>query len=163
MQISYIVIPIVTIAVAATGSWFTSIGIESGWYSQLVVPPWNPPSWIFGPVWTVIYVLTALAAVIAIATVREQVGRYWLIALFILNAVANGAWSYLFFVRHELELATIDAGVITLSVLIVIGLLLRAGVREHQRVLWYAAAMLAPYAAWAGFATYLTYRIALLN
>ncbi len=115
---------------------------ESGpWYAQLQKPDWNPPSWVFGPVWTVLYVCIAAAGWLVWRATR-RVGPA--LQLWGLQLIANGLWSWLFFGLHRPDLALIDIAVL-------FGLILSFIIasRRHNVV---ASWLFVPYAAWVGFA-----------
>lgn len=125
------------------------------WYQQLVKPAWAPPSWLFGPVWTVLYL--GIAVTFSTVIYRSFVGRYsWLVALpFILNIVFNLLFTPLqFWLRNNL-LASID-------VALVVATLAWAIIMIFSRERWIAFANL-PYLLWACFATVLQVTITYLN
>ena len=95
---------LLTLAVAALGSWATVPEIPH-WYAGLAKPSFNPPSWVFGPVWTILYVFMAVAA----WRVWRLVGLSQPLALFLVQLALNCAWSFLFFRAHELGLALADS------------------------------------------------------
>lgn len=114
-----------------------------GWYASLVRPPLSPPSWIFGPVWTLLYLLIGLSA----ALLWKRHPPAWLIALFLGQLLLNAAWTPLFFGLHRPLWALVD---ILLLDAAVAGLVLAAA-----RISVPAAALLTPYLAWICFATWL--------
>lgn len=150
-KLNYIVIPVITIIVAVTGSYFTGLGME--WYkNNLVQPALTPPDYWFGIAWTTIFILTTFSALI----VWNKQKRFTLsINLFIANAILNVSWSFLFFTMHWTTIALVEM----LFLLITLFMLIR--------LTWpcckIAGALLLPYAAWVCFATYLTYIIVLTN
>ena len=121
------------------------------WYAGLVKPPFNPPNWVFGPVWTVLYVLIAVAGWRTFERDRSS----WPMKLWWAQLVLNFLWSPTFFATHLIGLA-----------LLVI-LLLLAAILAFIIVSWrqdrVAAWLFAPYAAWAAFASALNDSIWLLN
>ncbi len=149
---SYLVIPIITVLVAVTGSIFTSGGME--WYRTIRLPSWTPPGSVIGAVWTTIFALTTVSAVIAWNGAKKE-SRAVIGAAYVLNALLNVLWSYLFFGLHLMSAATGEAALLFLSVLGVI-----AVVWPVSRA---AAALLFPYAGWVAFATYLTFRVWTMN
>jgi translocator protein len=124
------------------------------WYATLNKPPLNPPNWVFGPVWSVLYVLigAALALVILAVTERPKKRSYF---WFSLQFTLNAAWSLVFFGLHLPWLGV--AVIITLIISIVMTM------REFYRINRLAVWLFAPYLAWVCFASYLTVGIALLN
>ena len=137
-------------AAAAVGTRF----MPGAWYASLVKPAWNPPNWIFGPVWTLLYVLMGVAAWLVWRRVGWSGARLAL-GLFIVQLVLNAAWSWLFFGLHRPDLAFVDICALW-------GLILAVAVL-FGRVDRLAAALLVPYLAWVGFATVLNFTIWRLN
>lgn len=147
MRLSYFVIPAIVGLVAVAGSLATGIGGPPAWYEAAVAPPGTPPSWVFGPVWTVLYALIAFSLIVAWERLPQGVVRRQVLWLYALNLLANGVWSFLFFRQQELALAVADAALISLSATALALLLWR-----ESRT---AALALVPYALWAAYATYL--------
>jgi len=148
---------IVTIAavvgVAMFGSYFT--GMNRDWYHRLAFPTWKPPDWAIPVAWNIIFVLSAVS-IILIWNVRPRTGlTYWTMGAFVLNAVINVAWSALFFGNRLILPAVFDAGLLFLSVLLIMVL-----AWPISRI---AALLLIPYAGWVAFATALTWAIYQLN
>ena len=143
----------VSCAAGAIGSLATISNIPS-WYAALEKPALNPPNWVFGPVWSVLYVVMgiALALVILKATKQSKKKAYvW----FGLQLALNTLWSLVFFGLHSPWFGV--AVIIALIASIVVT------IREFYQLEKYSAWLLAPYLAWVCFATYLTIGIALLN
>jgi tryptophan-rich sensory protein len=124
------------------------------WYAGLVKPSFNPPNWIFAPVWSALYLLMAFAVW---RTVRQPASRARFVALtlFFAQLALNAAWSWLFFASHSPLLGLID--VVPQFFIIV------AAVIAFVRLDWMAALALLPLAAWVGFASVLNYAIWQLN
>jgi tryptophan-rich sensory protein len=125
------------------------------WYYALLQPPWKPPDWLFGPVWTTIYAFTAIAALLAWERARDIAGRDWLLVGFALNAFLNVLWSLLFFRLKRPDWALAEVGLLWLSILL---LMFLAG--RHSRA---AALLLVPYIAWVSFAAVLNFELVRLN
>ncbi|HKX93822.1 MAG TPA: TspO/MBR family protein [Methylibium sp.] len=140
------------LAVAMLGGLMTDIG---PWYRALVKPSWQPPDMLFGPVWTVIYALAALAAVHAWEAAPSRAAREWMLALFALNGFLNVLWSLLFFRLRRPDWALWEVGLLWLSVLALVVVL----GRWSPRAGW----LLAPYLAWVAFAAVLNLTIVRLN
>ncbi len=123
---------------------------RSAWYRSERTPPWQPPGWLFGPVWTLLYAdiaaVTALHLVDRIEEGDHDAVRRDSIAL-AANLVLNAAWSWVYFRLHRRTAATVLAGALAASS---IDLVRRVGKRRQRGVL------LAPYAAWTCFAAVLT-------
>jgi tryptophan-rich sensory protein len=150
-----LIIPAVTIGVATLGSTFTTAGMD--WYKTINLPSWTPPGSVIGTVWTVIFILATLSAILA----RNYPGHKFakriplIMYLFVLNAVLNVGWSLVFFRLHLLGWAIWEAAFLGASVVVIIVLLW-----PISRI---AAYLLIPYAAWVAFATYLNTTIWWLN
>lgn len=116
----------------------------AAWYPALRKPPWTPPGWVFGPVWTLLYPMMALAGWRAW---REPNGRRATLFYFVQLAF-NAAWPWLFFSARRLDLALADAGMLFVAVV--------ATILAFWRVHRGAALLLVPYLAWVGLAVALT-------
>lgn len=140
--------------VGAVGGLFTQSSVDT-WYQELERPSFTPPGWLFGPVWTGLYVLMGVAAYIvwrngwALATVR--VALLWFLA----QLVFNGLWSPVFF--------GLRSPVGGLVVIVPLLLAIVATVRAFWRVSPLAAGLLVPYLLWTAFAAVLNAAIAVLN
>jgi tryptophan-rich sensory protein len=138
---------VATAAAAVTGAQF----MPGAWHAALVKPPWNPPNWVFGPVWTTLYIMIAIAGWLAWRA--EGLGRavwIWIAAL-----VLNGLWTVIFFGQQRIGLALVDIAVL----LGLIGAFIAATWRPERR----AALLFVPYFAWVAFATALNAAIWVLN
>lgn len=155
MKLNYIIIPLITILVSLLGSQFTSAGIGSGWYDSIAKPGWTPPGALIGAVWTVIFILSTISALIIFNRLNHDRRWLWIIIIFLINAALNIFWSYLFFKIHLMGWAALEAGLLGLSVVAIIIL--------SWPLSRLAAGLLIPYAAWVSFATYLTYTVWRLN
>ena len=129
-------------AAAALGGFF----MPGEWYAALRKPSWNPPSWIFGPVWTTLYAMMAVAAWLVWKRGGFAVQRRPL-TLFLVQLALNAAWTLLFFGLHAPGVAF--AEIVLLWVFIALTL---AAFYPVSRV---AAWLLAPYLVWVGFAAVL--------
>ena len=139
------------IVVAVLGSTMTDIG---PWYQSLEKPSFQPPDWLFGPAWTLIFALAALAGVTAWRA-ADGVSREWIIALFAINGTLNVLWTVLFFRLQRPDWALIEVVFLWLSVL---ALLIYLG-----RFSKLAGALIVPYLLWVAFAGLVNYQIVLLN
>jgi tryptophan-rich sensory protein len=121
------------------------------WYAQLAKPPFNPPNWIFAPVWTTLYVLIAIAGW---RTWRREpsgvaMGLWWT------QLMLNFVWSPIFFAWHRIDLAFI---VIALLFAAIVGFIAASWCRDTL-----AAWLFAPYSAWVAFATLLNGSLFMMN
>ncbi len=141
------------VAAAALGNAATLPNI-SGWYAGLVKPPLNPPDWIFGPVWTALYLAIAFAFYKILSAAPSQ-QRSRAIVVFLLQLTLNAGWSFAFFGAHNPSLGLLV--VLALEASIGVTIMLFRGINQTAaRLLW-------PYAAWVAFATYLNAGIWWLN
>ena len=139
-------------AVAALGASATEIG---PWYQALVKPSWQPPDWLFGPVWTLIYALAALAGVIAWRAAPSRAIRQRIILAFAANALLNVGWSELFFRLRRPDWALIEVVPFWLSIGVLILVL--------STVNPTAGRLLLPYLAWVAFAAILNLAVVRMN
>lgn len=153
IALSDVVIVSVTFLILGLGSYWVQCGMA--WYVQLRKPAITPPDWIFSVAWTVIYVCTALCAALVWRTNLLGWRLYVITILFLLNALANMAWTYLFFVRHSALLALGDAFILFVSTWLLLGLLMPFCVT--------CAWLLLPYGLWLCLALYLNWQILMLN
>jgi benzodiazapine receptor len=124
------------------------------WYDLLVKPPLNPPNWVFGPVWTLLYILMGVAFY-RILRSPDNARRRRAIWLFAAQLVFNAGWSFAFFgARNPL---------LGLAVILPLEALILATIDAFRRIDGVAALCLAPYALWVAFATYLNVAIFVLN
>ena len=143
---------VITIVAAAIGA---AASIDAGsFYTQLVLPQWAPPPWVFGPAWTVLYALMAIAAWLVWRADGFRAAQGTL-TLFLVQLAPNALWSWLFFGWHRGGLAFAD--ILLLWVLVVATLI------AFWRVRALAGALLVPYLLWVSFASALNYAVWQLN
>jgi tryptophan-rich sensory protein len=150
-----IVIAIVICELAGIiGAVFTSPSI-AGWYARLAKPAFNPPNWIFGPVWTVLYALMGLAAYLVYekGVKRPEVARA--LTVFAVQLLLNTLWSIVFFGVHMILGALVV--IVLLWVMILATILVFRGISKA------AACLLVPYILWVSFATVLNISLYVLN
>jgi len=149
----------ISFAVAALGTIATAGNVD-GWYADAEKAPWNPPSWIFGPAWTLLYTLMSVAAWLVWRRRREFPVRRAL-TLYVVQLVLNSIWTPVFFGLYP------TAGAPALWIALVIILLLDVVVLLTMLAFWpvnrAAAWLLVPYWAWLLFATTLNWALAALN
>jgi translocator protein len=138
-----------TLSGAVAGS-----GEDNAWFAALAKPAFMPPGWVFGAVWTILYVLLGLAlAMLLHARGAHRRGRA--LALFLVQIALNLAWSPLFFAFHQ-----VDWALMTIGAMVVLTIALVILVWPIRRL---AALLLLPYLAWLCFAALLTAEIKGLN
>jgi translocator protein len=136
---------------AAGTAGFVSI---DGWYAALQKPSWNPPAWVFGPAWTVLYLSMAVAAWLVWREGGWKTqGRA--LGLFLVQWVLNALWTPLFFGLHRPGLAFAE--------ITILWLVLAATLAAFWRIHKVAGALLVPYLAWVSFAAALNFAIWRLN
>lgn len=145
----------VPVLVAATIGNFATMPNIAPWYAGLVKPPFNPPNWVFGPVWSVLYALMIVAFTRILRLPAATPGRGVAIAAFLTQMAFNALWSVAFFGAHSPA-----AGLVVIAALIVA---LGATIRAFSPLDRPAASMLLPYAAWVSFAALLNASIWWLN
>lgn len=143
---------LVAAAAARLGAWLTELG---PWYYGLRFPPWKPPDWLFGPAWTLIYVLGTLAFAFSWRGAGTPGARLAIVTLFAVNLGLNILWSGLFFRLQRPDHALVEVGFLWLSIAALFVVL-----RRWSRA---AAWLLVPYLAWVTFAAALNASIARLN
>ena len=136
------------------GSVFTMPSIP-GWYAGLSKPPFNPPNWIFGPVWTILYAMMGLSAYLIYQSGigKKEVKRA--LAVFAVQLLLNTLWSIVFFGVHMIFAAVI-------VILLLWGMILVTIIVFH-RISKAAAYLLIPYILWVSFATVLNISLYILN
>lgn len=132
--------------------WFTAAEIGS-WYASLLKPIWNPPNYLFGPVWSVLYVLMGIA--FALVWHRGKAGKGAALRIFAFQFVLNLAWTPVFFCMHRPDAALWVIG----SLLIVLAITIHLFRKQTPLAGW----LLVPYILWVGFATALNAAIFVLN
>lgn len=124
------------------------------WYASLAKPSWNPPSAVFAPVWSLLYVSMGVAAWLVWRQAGFE-GAKLALGLFAGQLVLNALWSWLFFGLHRPDVAFVDIVALWLLILIVTVLFWR-----ESRT---AGALMLPYLAWVGFASCLNFAVWRLN
>ena len=136
---------------AAVTAVFVSTG---GWYAALHKPSWNPPAWVFGPAWSLLYVLMAVAAWLVWREGGWKVqGRT--LGVFLLQWLLNALWTPLFFGMHRSGLAFVE--------IMMLWSVLAVTLISFWRVRKSAGVLLVPYLAWVSFAAFLNFTIWRLN
>jgi benzodiazapine receptor len=136
------------------GSIFTTPAIPR-WYANINKPSFNPPNWVFAPVWTTLYLLMGIALFLVLRKGFNEKGIKIAVAVFALQLVLNSLWSYLFFGLESPFAAFIEIIFLWASILISIILFFRMS--------WVAGALLIPYILWVSFASVLNFAIWQMN
>ena len=146
---------IICLAVGYLSGMVTRTSITT-WYPTLVKPSFNPPNWIFAPVWTSLYVMMGIAAGLIwnqIPSQKEAVTKA--LQFFAIQLVLNALWSYLFFGMYNLMLATIEV--------VLLWLMIFETYSQFAKINKTASYLMLPYLAWVSFASVLTASIWWLN
>ena len=140
------ILPLLVILTSVIGS-LANVYINSDtWYEELIKSPLNPPSYVFGIVWPILYAIMAFVSF----KMAEKIST-----LFILQLLANAAWSWIFFYFHAPLIALVD-----ISVLIYLNLKIISVIKVESSILFY---IYLPYLIWLSFAAFLNASIVLLN
>ena len=140
------ILPLLVILTSIIGS-LANLNINSdGWYEELIKSPLNPPSYVFGIVWPILYVIMAFVSF----RVADKIAL-----IFIIQLIFNAAWSWLFFYFHIPVVALID-----IAILIYLNQRILLIINKESRTLFY---LYLPYLIWLSFAAFLNASIILLN
>ena len=148
---TWLILAAFLLLVLAVGGLIGTQSLPGAWYESLTKPPLNPPNWVFGPVWSTLYVLIAIAG-----------WRIWMLdrtsramQLWGVQMVLNWAWSPVWFLA---QMPWAAFAILVLMWLAIVGFILHS--RRHDRV---ASWLFVPYLAWVSFAGYLNLAIAIIN
>ena len=148
--LSLFLILLITSLASAIGG-FTTASFKEPWYSEIILPSFNPPSWVFAPVWTTLYIMMSIAIwKIWINSFDSKVLKLYFIHLFF-----NGTWSIVFFGFHQIGLALIN-----LVIIIIFIILLMKSYFVRDKVSFY---LMTPYLLWSSYALILNSSIFLYN
>ncbi len=147
---SFLIIFFITFLAPAIGGYVTT-SFKEPWYSQIILPSFNPPSWVFAPVWSTLYLLMAIG-----------IWKIWvnsfdnsLLKLYFIHLFFNSTWSIVFFGFHQIGLALIN-----LIIILIFILLLMRKYFKLDKVSFY---LMTPYLLWSTYALILNFSIFLLN
>ena len=129
----------------------TTFKFKEPWYSTLIKPSFNPPDWLFGPVWTILYILMA----IAIWNVWIKSKNINLVYLYFIHLFFNTTWSIVFFGFNQIELALINLTVLILFIVILF--------LKYKVISKLSAYLMIPYFLWCSFAFLLNLNLMMLN
>jgi benzodiazapine receptor len=148
--LSLFLILLITSLASAIGG-FTTASFKEPWYSEIILPSFNPPSWVFAPVWTTLYIMMSIAIwKIWINSFDSKVLKLYFIHLFF-----NGTWSIVFFGFHQIGLALIN-----LVIILIFIILLMKSYFVRDKVSFY---LMTPYLLWSSYALMLNSLIFLYN
>ena len=148
--LSLFFILLITFLASAIGG-FTTTSFKEPWYSQIILPSFNPPSWVFAPVWTTLYIMMSVA-----------IWKIWinsfdlkLLKLYFVHLFFNGTWSIVFFGFHQIGLALIN--------LIIIIYFITMLMKKYLIIDRFSFYLMIPYFLWSSYALILNISIFLLN
>ena len=148
--LSLVLILLITFIASALGG-FTTAAFKEPWYSELVLPSFNPPSWVFAPVWTSLYILMSIA-----------IWRIWIkfydrkiLSVYFFHLLFNATWSIIFFGFHQIELALINLIIILIFIIILMKIYF-----NKEKLSFF---IMIPYFFWASYALVLNVAIVTLN
>ena len=148
--LSLFLILLITSLASAIGG-FTTTSFKEPWYSEIILPSFNPPSWVFAPVWTTLYIMMSIAIwKIWINSFDPQILKLYFIHLFF-----NGTWSIVFFGFHQIGLALIN-----LIIILIFIILLMKKYFVRDKISFY---LMIPYLLWSSYALILNGSIFLYN
>ena len=140
----------ITFIASAIGG-FTTTSFKEPWYSEIILPSFNPPSWVFAPVWTTLYIMMSIA-----------IWKIWInsfdlkiLKLYFVHLFFNGTWSIVFFGFHQIGLALIN-----LAVILIFIILLMKNYFSIDKISFY---LMIPYLVWSSYALILNSSIFILN
>jgi tryptophan-rich sensory protein len=139
---------------ALSGLLFTETG-KGSWYQSIQKPSWNPPGWLFGPVWTALYILMGIAFYLVWKTPAETPGKKKAMTFWIAQLVLNFFWTWVFFGQQEIGWALVE--------IICLWLLILMTIFAFAKCTRLGAWLLVPYISWVSFATLLNWAIWNLN
>lgn len=138
--------------VGGLGAFFTITSVQS-WFTTLAKPSWNPPSWLFGPVWTTLYVLMGIACYLIWKSDHPM--KKPLLKLYAVQLILNGLWSPAFF--------GMQSPLMGLLVIVPLWIAIVLCIVQFRKVSSLASGLMVPYLAWVTFATALNGAIFMLN
>jgi benzodiazapine receptor len=150
----YIAAILMTEGAGLAGSIFTTPNIQT-WYAGLLKPAFNPPNWIFGPVWTILFLMMGISLALVIISGKNSAFFWPAVAVFAVQLALNILWSFVFFYLHNPLYGFIEIIFLLLAIALTIF--------YFYKINHVAAWMLVPYILWVSFATILTASIWRLN
>lgn len=152
--LAFILSILITLSIGALGGYATAQSVRT-WYPLLNKPAFNPPNWLFAPVWTSLYVLIGIAAYM-VWVKRDRIVHFpRTVAIYFIQLILNLAWSFIFFYLHEIGFAL--AEIIVLLAVIILNAMM------FYKIDKWAGLLFIPYILWVSFASFLTYNLFILN
>ena len=148
---SFILFFVITFSASFIGG-LASISLKEPWYSQLIKSNYNPPDWIFAPVWTTLYLMMTLAIWLFWHTKNRDMNTVY---IYFIHIIINTTWSIVFFGFHQIFLALI---VLMILISLIIILIIR-----FKRVNFVSYYLMIPYLLWCCYALFLNFNLLILN
>ena len=149
--LSFILFFVITFSASFVGG-LVSINLKEPWYSELIKSNYNPPDWIFAPVWTTLYLMMALAIWFFWHTKNRDMNTVY---IYFIHIVFNTTWSIVFFGLHQIFLALV---VFMILIILIIVLIIR-----FKRVNFVSYYLMIPYLLWCCYALFLNFNLMILN
>ena len=149
--ISFILFFIITYSASFIGGMAT-ISFKEPWYSQLVKSNYNPPDWIFAPVWTTLYLMMTLAIWFYWHSKNREMNTIY---IYFIHILFNTTWSVVFFAFHNILLALINLTILLCLIIILI--------LKFKRVNYVSSYLMIPYLLWSCYALFLNFNLYILN
>ena len=148
--LSLAIIILITFLAPAIGSYATS-AFKEPWYSELILPSFNPPSWVFAPVWSTLYLMMSFA----IWKIWTKIFDSKILKIYFIHIFFNSTWTVVFFGFHQIGLALLNLIVILIFIIILM--------KEYFTKDKISFILMVPYLSWSGYALILNSAIFLLN
>ena len=149
--LSFILFGLITYSASVIGGLVT-VGFKEPWYSLINKPTFNPPSWIFAPVWTSLYLMMTIAIWLFWHSRNRDMNTIY---IYFIHIVFNTTWSIVFFGLHQILLA-----LIVLMILIILIIIL---ILKFKRVNYVSSYLMIPYLLWSCYALFLNFNLYILN
>ena len=149
--LSFILFGLITFSASVIGGLVT-VGFKEPWYSLINKPTFNPPSWVFAPVWTTLYLMMTIAIWLFWHSRNKDMNTIY---IYFIHIVFNTTWSIVFFGLHQILLA--------LFILIVLILMIIILILRFKRVNIVSYYLMIPYLLWCCFALFLNFNLLILN
>ena len=149
--ISFILFFIITYSASFIGRIVT-ISLKEPWYSQLIKSNYNPPDWVFAPVWTTLYLMMTLAIWFYWHSNNREMNTIY---IYFIHVVFNTTWSIVFFGMHQILLALIVLMILIIMIIILI--------LKFKRVNYVSSFLMIPYLLWCCYALFLNFNLYILN
>ena len=148
--LSFFLILIITFIASGIGGFITA-SFKEPWYSEIILPSFNPPSWVFAPVWTILYILMSIA-----------IWKIWInffdrkiLNIYFIHLIFNASWSVIFFGFHQIKLALLNLIIILIFIIILMRIYFKKDKLSFYLTL--------PYFFWSSYALILNTSIVVLN